>query len=193
MEASSLLNERQRMYRRTIPCSKSVLSADDDFVKFYESLIPTEDEMQREGLRKSLKEVVAMLLPQAELFVYGSSATLLGFKTSDINMCVVVDDDANRIEDTLFFLETLATILKDKFDDVKVVKDEVPKLKFKDFKTGIPCDISVNNQLALENTKLVNSYREIDPRLPQLVVIVKKWAKSRGVNDAFKQTRSSYA
>ncbi|XP_071730592.1 UTP:RNA uridylyltransferase 1-like isoform X1 [Rutidosis leptorrhynchoides] len=82
--------------------------------------------------------------------------------------------------------------LKDKFDDVKVVKDEV-LLKFKDLITGIPCNISVNNQLALENTKLVNSYREIDPRLRQLVIIVKKWAKSRGVNDAFKQTLSSYA
>ena len=44
----------------------------------------------------------------------------------------------------------------------------------------------INNMLALVNTKLLRDYASLDPRLRQLVFVVKHWAKRRGVNDAYR-------
>jgi DNA polymerase sigma len=51
-------------------------------------------------------------------------------------------------------------------------------------------DITINNFLAIINTHLLRCYSNIDPRLPQLVHLVKHWAKRRGVNDAYRQVQS---
>jgi len=69
----------------------------------------------------------------------------------------------------------------------------VPIVKMMDPITGISCDICINNLLAVANTKLLRDYAQIDDRLRQLAFIVKHWAKSRGVNETYRGTLSSYA
>lgn len=69
----------------------------------------------------------------------------------------------------------------------------VPIVKLMDPVTGISCDICINNLLAVVNTKLLWDYARIDARLRQLAFIVKHWAKSRGVNETYHGTLSSYA
>jgi len=49
---------------------------------------------------------------------------------------------------------------------------------------NIHCDINVNNSLAIENTRLVKLYVDIDDRVRPLAMIIKYWAKSRLLNDA---------
>ena len=53
-------------------------------------------------------------------------------------------------------------------------------------------DVTVNNILAIVNTKLLRDYASIDVRLQQLVYVVKHWAKQRQVNDSYRGTLSSY-
>lgn len=55
------------------------------------------------------------------------------------------------------------------------------------------CDICVNNQLALANTRLVGAYARLDPRVRPLVTVVKHWAAARKVNEPYLGTLSSYA
>jgi len=74
-----------------------------------------------------------------------------------------------------------------------IPKARVPIVKFIEPETSIECDICVNNLLAVENTSLLRLYSEIDPRLKELVILIKHWSKCRGVNGAFKGTLSSYA
>ena len=74
-----------------------------------------------------------------------------------------------------------------------IPKARVPIVKFIEPETGIECDICVNNLLAVENTTMLRRYSEIDPRLRELVILVKHWSKCRGVNGAFKGFLSSYA
>lgn len=50
-------------------------------------------------------------------------------------------------------------------------------------------DITVNNYLAVENTRLLATYCDIDPRLRGLVLLVKHWAKRRSLNDAYRQVQ----
>lgn len=61
---------------------------------------------------------------------------------------------------------------------------KVPIVKIWDPELGLACDMNVNNTLALENTRMVRTYVEADPRVRQLAMIIKHWTRRRIVNDA---------
>lgn len=61
---------------------------------------------------------------------------------------------------------------------------KVPIVKIFDPELKLFCDMNVNNPLALENTRMIKTYVEIDPRVRPLAMIIKHWTKSRVVNDA---------
>jgi len=58
----------------------------------------------------------------------------------------------------------------------------IPIVLFKDEKSGLDCDISFWNPLAICNTSLLRTYSLIDPRLREVAIFVKKWSKSRNIN-----------
>lgn len=68
---------------------------------------------------------------------------------------------------------------------------KVPIVKIWDPELGLACDMNVNNTLALENTRMVRTYVEADPRVRQLAMIVKYWTRRRIVNDAGELCRSA--
>ncbi|KFG57391.1 polynucleotide adenylyltransferase [Toxoplasma gondii RUB] len=57
----------------------------------------------------------------------------------------------------------------------------------------VSCDISVNNLLAVVNSKLLGAYVGVDPRLRTLGYAVKFWAKGRNINDRSRGTVSSFS
>jgi len=61
---------------------------------------------------------------------------------------------------------------------------KVPIVKIWDPDLHLACDMNVNNTLALENTRMVRTYVEIDERVRPLAMIVKHWTKRRILNDA---------
>jgi len=69
----------------------------------------------------------------------------------------------------------------------------VPVVKFRDPNSDMNCDVCLDNILACENTLLLKTYADVDPRVRQLVLIVKFWAKRRNINSAYHGTLSSYA
>ncbi|CAM9856546.1 unnamed protein product, partial [Ectocarpus sp. 4 AP-2014] len=75
---------------------------------------------------------------------------------------------------------------------VPVVKTCVPRRLWGPAGRPIECDISVNNLVAVHNTRLVKAYTDLDPRCHRLLYLVKAWAKARGVGDSSKGTLSSY-
>lgn len=70
---------------------------------------------------------------------------------------------------------------------------KVPIVKIWDPELGLACDMNVNNTVALENTRMVRVYVEIDPRVRQLAMIIKYWTRRRQVNDAGTSPFLSYA
>jgi hypothetical protein len=46
---------------------------------------------------------------------------------------------------------------------------------------GIPLDISISNMLAVHNTALLRAYASLDERARHLGLMVKAWAKARGI------------
>jgi DNA polymerase sigma len=67
---------------------------------------------------------------------------------------------------------------------------KVPIVKIFDPELGLACDMNVNNTLALENTRMIKTYVEIDPRVRPLAMIIKHWTRRRIVNDAGKLSTS---
>ncbi len=63
---------------------------------------------------------------------------------------------------------------------------KVPIVKIWDPELKLACDMNVNNTLALENTRMIKTYVQIDPRVRPLAMIIKHWTKRRIVNDAGK-------
>ncbi|RUS27110.1 hypothetical protein BC938DRAFT_483702 [Jimgerdemannia flammicorona] len=59
-----------------------------------------------------------------------------------------------------------------------------PSSTFSFPKLDLACDINVNNTLALQNTRMIKTYVEIDPRVRPLAMIIKHWARQRVLNDA---------
>jgi hypothetical protein len=69
----------------------------------------------------------------------------------------------------------------------------IPIVLFRDPATGLQCDLCAGNELAVRNSHLLHCYAEADPRLRRTVLAVKRWARSRQLNDPSAHTLSSYA
>jgi len=54
-------------------------------------------------------------------------------------------------------------------------------------------DVSINNLLPMYNSRLLKAYSELDDRVRPLVLMVKEWAKARGVCGAGEANLSSYS
>uniref|UniRef100_A0A7N0UYV5 RNA uridylyltransferase n=1 Tax=Kalanchoe fedtschenkoi TaxID=63787 RepID=A0A7N0UYV5_KALFE len=188
-----LLNQRMRIYKRQLACRADILRLDAPLTAIYESLIPTaEEKAKQRQLLTSLERLVNREWPNAKLYIYGSCANSFGVSKSDIDICFALEGaDNNKPEILLRLAEILES---DNLENVQaLVRARVPIVKLKDPATEISCDICVNNVLAVVNTKLLRDYARIDVRLRQLAFIVKHWAKSRGVNETYHGTLSSYA
>ena len=90
-------------------------------------------------------------------------------------------------------LATIRTI-----QDPHLLTPNQPKDKYKDNlefpKTGagVQCDINFSAHLALHNTQLLRCYSLTDPRVREMVLFIKHWAKKRGINSGYRGTLSSY-
>ena len=57
---------------------------------------------------------------------------------------------------------------------------------------GIHCDINFSNYVAIHNTTLLRCYCKCDPRVREMGLFVKAWAKARKINTPYYGTLSSY-
>jgi DNA polymerase sigma len=78
-------------------------------------------------------------------------------------------------------------ILSDGMDRVVcVAAAKVPIVKIWDPELQLASDMNVNNTLAIENTRMIKTYVQIDDRVRLLAMIIKHWTKRRILNDAGK-------
>ncbi|KAK4743526.1 hypothetical protein SAY87_001527 [Trapa incisa] len=188
-----VLSQRMRNLRRTMMCRSDVNMLSGHFLFIYDSLRPPDEEKARQKQLLSLLErLVTKEWPEARLYLYGSCANSFGVCKSDIDVCLTIQDA--EIDKSEFLLKLADILQADNLQNVQALtRARVPIVKLMDPATGISCDICINNVLAVVNTKLLRDYAQIDVRLRQLAYIVKHWAKSRGVNQTYRGTLSSYA
>lgn len=100
-------------------------------------------------------------------------------------VCLLANALAERMRSLLTLRLDQADFRVDGMERVVCVPHaKVPIVKFWDPELQLACDMNVNNTLALENTRMIKTYVEIDERVRPLAMIVKQWTKRRILNDA---------
>ncbi|KAL7920096.1 hypothetical protein ACQKWADRAFT_315076 [Trichoderma austrokoningii] len=163
-----------------------------DMTEIYNKLLPTDKiEENRKKLVNKLEMIFNDEWPGHDIKVhlFGSSGNLLCSDDSDVDICITTP--WHEMEDVCMIADLLARRGMEKVVCISAAK--VPIVKMWDPELGLACDMNVNNTLALENTRMVRTYVETDPRVRQLAMILKHWTRRRIVNDAaFGGTLSSY-
>ncbi|XP_054281331.1 terminal uridylyltransferase 7-like [Macrosteles quadrilineatus] len=156
-----------------------------------------EDLQKREKICQELQEFIGAEYPTAKLELFGSTKNGFGLKGSDMDICLSFEDNkTGEGLDTRGFIEILYQILKqskDLQDLLPIATAKVPIVKFTHKSTKLDGDISLYNVLALENSKLLCTYAQIDERARVLGYMIKRFSKICHIGDASKGSLSSYA
>lgn len=137
------------------------------------------------------------------VMVFGSSANGFGSPSSDLDMCLQLPASNSDFSSDDWFatkgrdaMGALADTLK--IHDMKEVDStrltaRIPVIMFRyplssttkggEEEVLLDCDISMRNPLAVLNTQFLRIYSMLDPRVPVLASIIKRWAKARRIND----------
>lgn len=166
-------------------------------------LLPTympgpEFDNSREAIRARIERTLnnCGILPDGTTVVlYGSSKNNFGSNSADLDMCLMLPLGRDvPTDDKPQVIEAIGDALRSiGMTDVRPRSTaRIPIVQFIDPQSGLECDISFNNPLALCNTRLLRTYSEVDPRVRPLVYIIKNWAKTRQINSPGDGTLSSY-
>ncbi|CAF2869190.1 unnamed protein product [Rotaria sp. Silwood2] len=152
----------------------------------------------RERILKQLQKQFEKDYPDCNLYAFGSFYNGFGFRQSDLDVCIVFKDQRDENPDEV--IQIMRKILKsmrsnsDTFESVQaILHAKVPIIRSRHRRLQIEIDISFHNMLAIENTRLLKAYADIDPRVSQLGYMIKHLAKTCDIGDASRGTLSSYA
>jgi len=116
----------------------------------------------------------------ARLFLFGSSKNGFGFRSSDIDICMTLENKVKEDVDCVDVIIGLSKLLKKHKDCgnvLAITTAKVPIVKFYLRSCKREADISLYNTLALENTKMLATYAKLDDRVATLGYTVKVFAK----------------
>lgn len=179
------------------------VSFDEAIWAFHDSQSLTPDEeYARDDIITRLQACLSRVCPGALLHPYGSQATGLQTKTSDIDLGFVFPPqmDQSFLEQTprqqremivrvLLSLEPELT--RNDWHVSPVLQAAVPIVKCTD-KNGIEVDIAHLEPNSIVNADHIRHYMQIDIRVRPLLLAVKHWAKQRGINESTRGTLNSF-
>ncbi|PUU74131.1 hypothetical protein B9Z19DRAFT_1001661 [Tuber borchii] len=149
----------------------------------FEKLKPSEASGERR--RRFLEKLERLLNKEwpghgIQVHAFGSTENHLCMIDSDIDVCIKTSWDG--LKSTCYLAARLAKCGMERV--VCVPGAKVPIVKIWDPEYQVACDMNVNSTLALDNTKMIKTYVEIDERVRPLAMIIKHWTKKRVLNDA---------
>lgn len=125
--------------------------------------------------------------------VFGSSGNGLYFPGSDLDICAYYSTmPPVRIINIQLLGASLrrATWCTDVFT---VAFAKIPVIKLVHAASGLKVDISIENTIAIENTRLIRLYMDLDERVKPLAIALKVWCKARAISHPEEGTLSSYS
>lgn len=195
---------------------EELLELDRDLYSFIDRVTPSvEDTMSHTVVLELVRDVARRVLdPSAEIEMFGSAASGLCERGSDIDATVVVDfailnkrfhgvsrgAPSPGHEARNLCSEAVCAIAKyiESTNGTGLAVEglingaKVPIVVLSSFGRQI-IDVSINNVLPTYNTRLLGAYAKLDKRVVALVLCVKRWAKMANVSDAKMGNLSSYS
>ncbi|KAG8525727.1 uncharacterized protein KY384_000487 [Bacidia gigantensis] len=160
------LLEREKLVPKKFLTMEEEAKVTGDMRELYDRILPSrESDQRRADFVQKLDRILNEKWPGNDIRVhmFGSSGNMLCTNDSDDGMQNVVC----------------------------VPHAKVPIVKFWDPEIHLACDMNVNNTLALENTRMIKTYVQLDARVRPLAMIIKYWTKRRILNDAAKKAKST--
>ncbi|NWW02651.1 GLD2 polymerase, partial [Oreocharis arfaki] len=192
-----------------LPIAKDELS--QQVLELFQACRQQASDLDRKELcRTELQREIQLIFPQSRLFLVGSSLNGFGTRTSDGDLCLVVKEEpiptlfinfnttfqVNQKTEARRILSLVQKLFSTKLcnyiERPQLIRAKVPIVKFRD-KVGVDFDLNVNNVIGIRNTFLLRTYAFIENRVRPLVLVVKKWASFREINDASRGTLNSYS
>ncbi|CAE7802523.1 URT1, partial [Symbiodinium microadriaticum] len=175
-EAAQRLGQELAQYAAELQPSQELLSQKDEFLK-------------------RLQGHLVQIIDGADLSPFGSVVNGFWTPTSDVDVCVRVPGASTRNAQIQVLRQISAELTKAKTHYVEArFGAQVPILHWAPLRPGmVSCDISVNNVLAVVNSRLVGHYVRLDDRVRTLGLCIKAWAAARRINDRSRGTISSFA
>ncbi|SCO75576.1 nucleotidyltransferase, putative [Plasmodium vivax] len=175
----------------------------DQFVnreKLKKEILDTHKKLTADSFIDKRKEEIYFLLKSAimpnlkgKIYFVGSCENHIWIKNSDIDCCIVVENCEDK-NSYLYILKVIKSAINLIYPSltVNIIKASVPIAKIYREQNNI-CDISINNTVAIVNTKLVSSLCNTDERVTIINRVIKYWAKQKNINNRSQGTFSSYA
>jgi len=141
---------------------------------------------------EALERVLRSLGPEWQMKLFGSCANGFSTKDSDMDATCIKQGSDESSQDLLGQVEQ-ALKGSSNFEILETVMGaRIPILKLR-FDKKLECDLSCNNLETLNNTQLLLAYASLHPRVRELGILVKLWAKVEGVCGAVNGYLSAYA
>uniref|UniRef100_A0A8C9VL94 polynucleotide adenylyltransferase n=1 Tax=Scleropages formosus TaxID=113540 RepID=A0A8C9VL94_SCLFO len=144
-----------------------------------------DDLEKKERCRAQLQKEIRALFPHSTVYLAGSTLNGFGSRSSDADLCLVIKDGSVRY--------ICRAVSGTYIERPQLIRAKVPILKFRDKVSGVEFDLNVNNIVGIRNTFLLRTYAYIESRVRPIILVIKKWARYRGINDASRGTLSSYS
>lgn len=125
--------------------------------------------------------------------VFGSSGNGLYFPGSDLDLCAYYSTMPPAR--TIAIQQLGASLRRASWcsDVFTVAHAKIPVIKLVHATSGLKVDISIENTIAIENTRLMALYMNLDARIKPLAFALKVWCKSRAISHPEEGTLSSYS
>lgn len=187
-EAASKHWSTTRQYHSTASLE---LTLHEEMIDFSEAYRPTRAEhAARVGAIERVRELVAGLpsFASAEVHPFGSFATGIYLPSSDIDLVVLDSGHVQKAEQVegLRLLESALRSASWRAEHIEVIGSaKVPIVKYLDCVSGLAVDICLETRDGLRSSALARKAAERFPAFRHLVLLLKRWLISRGLNDTF--------
>uniref|UniRef100_A0A671KW98 polynucleotide adenylyltransferase n=1 Tax=Sinocyclocheilus anshuiensis TaxID=1608454 RepID=A0A671KW98_9TELE len=154
-----------------------------------------DDLEKKEQCRAALQRDIQTILPCAQVFLAGSSLNGFGSRSSDADLCLVIEEGTvNHRTDAVYVLSLVRKLFYtlSYIERPQLIRAKVPILKFRDRVSGVEFDLNFNNTVGIRNTFLLRTYAYVEKRVRPIILVIKKWASHHRINDASRGTLSSY-
>ncbi|KAK6179643.1 hypothetical protein SNE40_011956 [Patella caerulea] len=176
------------------PTEKQLESLDVLLKDIYKQQVLTTAEIKtRKSIVQSLKEYMKKTIPDIEMEMYGSTLSGFGLKTSDINIYVHSPSSKSMPK----VLVSIYEQFKESGERFKNVENDfyskVPAVIYEDPNTSIKCQLTINSCFARDTSRLLSVYSSLDPRVVQLGITFRTWAKICGLDRQKEGTLPAYS
>jgi DNA polymerase sigma len=159
-------------------------------------LLPSKEQIdEKDAFLDRMQRSIEVILDGAVVAPFGSAVNGFWLPNSDIDVCIQTPGCRTRTAQIQALRKVASSLhaISSHYIEPRFGA-RVPIIHWAPRKPGyLACDISVNNNLAVINSRLVGSYCAIDSRVQPLGIVIKSWAKARGINDRSRGTLSSFS